>query len=181
MINIGIESGDESLIQQHRKNAEQVKVVEAIHLIRDAGIRVKGLFMMGIPGETKDSIQRTIDFVLRHPLDDANLTKFTPFPGSPMYARVREHGRFDEDWDRMNCTNFVFIPNGLTPEQLERDYERFYRSFWARPAGLWKMFSMSWKSPESMKRFFSQLGAFLEAGRSLRPKARVGDEPAEAH
>jgi radical SAM superfamily enzyme YgiQ (UPF0313 family) len=181
MINIGIESGDESLIQRHRKNAEQARVVGAIHMIREAGIRVKGLFMMGMPGETQETIQRTIDFVLEHPLDDANLTKFTPFPGSPIYARVREHGRFDEDWDEMNCTNFVFVPNGLSIEQLERDYQRFYRSFWARPAGFWKMFSMSWKSPESMKRFFAQLGSFLEAERSLRPKSRAGERPAEAH
>ncbi len=79
--------GRRELIQQHRKNAEQARVVEALHMIRDAGIRVKGLFMMGIPGETTESIQRTIDFVLRHPLDDANLTKFTPFPGSPIYSR----------------------------------------------------------------------------------------------
>jgi radical SAM superfamily enzyme YgiQ (UPF0313 family) len=170
MINIGIESGDESLIQQHRKNAEQAQVVEAVHMIRDSGIRVKGLFMMGIPGETTQSIQRTIDFVLRQPFDDVNLTKFTPFPGSPIYSRVREYGRFDEDWDRMNCTNFVFVPEGLTFEQLERDYLRFYRSFWGRPAGIWKMLSMSWKSPESMKRFVTQLKDFLEAMRSMKPR-----------
>ncbi len=180
MINIGIESGDEELIQQHRKNAQQARVVDAIRMIQAAGIRVKGLFMMGIPGETAESIQSTIDFVLRHRLDDANLTKFTPFPGSPIYARVREQGRFDEDWDKMNCTNFVFIPNGLSLEQLERDYLRFYRSFWGGPRGLARVMSMAWKSPESLWRFVSQFPAFLEAERSMRPRSAPGT-PAAAH
>jgi anaerobic magnesium-protoporphyrin IX monomethyl ester cyclase len=181
MINIGIESGDEALIQQHRRNAEQERVVEAMGMIRASGIRVKGLFMMGIPGESEESIQRTIDFVARHPLDDANLTKFTPFPGSPLYASVREHGRFDEDWDRMNCTNFVFIPKGLSLEQLERHYLRFYRSFWGGPSGLWRLLSMAWKSPDSLLRFVTQFRHFLEAERSMRPKPASKGAPAEAH
>ena len=181
MINIGIESGDEGLIQQHRKNAEQARVIEAIQMIRAAGIRVKGLFMIGIPGETQQSIESTIEFATRRRLDDANLTKFTPFPGSPIYARVREYGRFDEDWDQMNCTNFVFIPNGLSFEQLERDYLRFYRSFWGGPRGLWKVLSMAWKSPESLWRFVSQFRDFLEAERSMRARPASGSRPAEAH
>ena len=124
--------------------------------------------MMGIPGETEESIERTIDFAVRHPFDDVNLTKFTPFPGSPIYQRIRQHGQFDEDWDKMNCTNFVFIPHGFTLQRLESHYVRFYRSYYARPAGLWNFVSMLWKSPESCYRFASNLGQFLEAERTMR-------------
>ena len=44
------------------------------------------------------------------------MTKFTPYPGTPSYATIREHGTFVEDWERMNAMNLVFVPNGLTPE-----------------------------------------------------------------
>jgi len=167
MINLGVESGDQELISQHRQRAELDRVVEAVRMVRAAGIRAKGLFMMGIPGETEQSIERTIDFAVRQHFDDVNLTKFTPFPGSPIYERIREFGQFDEDWEKMNCTNFVFIPHGFTLERLESLYVKFYRSYYTRPAGLWNFVSMLWKSPESCYRFGSNLGQFLQVGRAM--------------
>ena len=55
-------------------------------MVKDAGMRVKGLFMMGLPGETEESIRRTIRYALTLPLDEINVTKFTPFPGAPIYC-----------------------------------------------------------------------------------------------
>ena len=170
MINLGVESGDEELISQHRQRCELDGVVEAVRMVHAAGIRAKGLFMMGIPGETEQSIERTIDFVMRQHFDDVNLTKFTPFPGSPIYERIREYGQFDEDWEKMNCTNFVFIPHGFTKERLETHYVSFYRSFYSRPEGLWNFFSMLWKSPESCYRFASNLSQFLHAWWTMRDR-----------
>ena len=48
-----------------------------------------------------------------------NLTKFTPYPGTPAYPTVRSYGAFDENWEQMNAMNFVFIPNGLSEAVLE--------------------------------------------------------------
>jgi radical SAM superfamily enzyme YgiQ (UPF0313 family) len=171
MMNVGVESGDEALLQQHRRHCEQDEVETAIRLIRESGIRVKGLFMMGIPGETEDSIESTIAFVMRNRLDDLNVTKFTPFPGSPIYSRIREFGAFEEDWERMNCANFVFVPRGFTRVRLEEHYVRLYRKHYSRPASLWNLFSMTWKSPESCRRFIAGLPRFLEAERDMRALA----------
>ena len=86
MINLGVESGDQDLIDQHRTRSDLDVVAQTVHRVREAGIRVKGLFMMGIPGETEETLARTVAYALRHPFSDVNLTKFTPFPGSPIYA-----------------------------------------------------------------------------------------------
>jgi radical SAM superfamily enzyme YgiQ (UPF0313 family) len=172
MMNVGVESGDEVLLRQHRKHCEQDEVTDAIRMIRESGIRVKGLFMLGIPGETEETIEATASFIVRNRFDDINVTKFTPFPGSPIYAKIREFGEFDEDWGQMNCANWVFVPKGFTRPQLERHYIRLYRMHYSRPGSVWNFVSMAWKSPESLRRFFAALPQFLEAERGMRDLAR---------
>lgn len=39
-----------------------------------------------------------------------NMAKFTPFPGAPLWATIKDEGTFNEDWRLMNCLNFVFVP-----------------------------------------------------------------------
>src|SRR5512137_399716 len=127
MISLGIETGDEELLAQHRKNADLALLAEKIEVIKKAGIRVKGLMMMGLPGETESSIRKSMDFVFSLPVDDINVSKFTPFPGTPLYENARELGSFEEDWPRMDCMNFLFIPRGMTRRVLEKLFTRFYR------------------------------------------------------
>ena len=171
MINLGVESGDQDLIDQHRTRSDLDAVAQTVRHVREAGIRVKGLFMMGIPGETEDSLARTVAYALRHPFSDVNITKFTPFPGSPIYNRILEYGDFDEDWDKMNCANFVFIPRGFTRERLEELYLRFYHTYYRRPSGVLGLLSMIWKSPESCRRFMGNLGTFIDVGRQMKARS----------
>lgn len=168
MINIGVESGDEELLKPHRAKPEIEKIKEIVKKIKENGIRAKGLFMMGIPGETRETIEKTIKFALENPFDDLNVTKFTPFPGTPIYEKIMEYGEFKEDWSLMNCLNFVFIPKGFTKEELEKLYDSFFKRFYGRPKMLFKYFSMIWKSPESVYRFIKDFPSFLKARKNLR-------------
>jgi len=161
MISLGIETGDPQLLEMHRSNSDLDTIREKVKLIRKAGIRVKGLFILGLPGETEESIDRTFDYALGLPINDLNLTKFTPFPGSPVYATVRDFGEFDENWEQMNCTNFVFIPKGLTKERMEQRYMEFYRRHFERPHILWSYVTMLWHSPNSWYRLLLNLKDFL--------------------
>jgi radical SAM superfamily enzyme YgiQ (UPF0313 family) len=132
-----------------------------IALIKKQGIRVKGLFMLGLPGETVESIQRSMDYVFSLPLDDFNLSKLTPFPGAPMYSDINRFGSFDERWELMNAANFTFIPEGFTKESLEKHHLEFYRRYFSRPGILMGYASMMWKSPDSWRRFWMDLPTFL--------------------
>jgi radical SAM superfamily enzyme YgiQ (UPF0313 family) len=167
MINLGVESGDEAVIGPHRARADLEGIREAVRLIHAAGIRAKGLFMLGIPGETESSAEATIRFAVENGFDDANLTKFTPFPGAPIYDTIGEFGEFTEDWEKMNCINLVFVPKGFTRERLEQLYGQFYRRFYGRREMLWKYVSMLWRSPESWWRLLKDLPKFLAARRAL--------------
>ena len=107
MVSMGIETGDPELLAQHRQNSDLELLAERIRDTKRAGIRTKGLLMMGLPGETEQSIQRSMAYVASLPIDDFNLAKFTPFPGSPIYEQAHTLGTFDEDPARMDCMHLM--------------------------------------------------------------------------
>jgi len=161
MISLGIESGDPDLLAQHRQRADLDLLRDRIHMIKRAGIRLKALMMMGLPGESETSVRRSMKYVHSLPIDDLNLAKFTPFPGTPIYEHVHELGTFDEAWEKMDCMHFQFIPNGMTREQLDRLFQEFYRGHFMRPRVIWNYTTMIWRSPDSWKRFWCGAGSFL--------------------
>jgi anaerobic magnesium-protoporphyrin IX monomethyl ester cyclase len=168
MISLGIETGDPDLLAQHRQNADLELMSRTIRAVHKAGIRVKGLFMIGLPGETEQSFRRTMDYVFSLPIDDLNVARFTPFPGSPLYENIHALGRFDENWEKMDCMNTVFVPHGMTAERLESLFLEFYKRYYTRPKTLWNFVSMIWKSPDSWRRFLANAGSFLTFARANR-------------
>jgi len=168
MISLGVETGDPELLARHRQNSDLDLLAQRIREIKAAGIRTKGLLMMGLPGETETSIQRSIDYVLSLPIDDFNLTKFTPFPGSPIYENIRQYGTFDEDPSRMDCMHFLFVPDGFTVETLEEWYAKFYVAHYRRPKIIADYIRMLWRSPDSWRRFLCDLPSFLRYARSSK-------------
>lgn len=171
MISLGVETGDENLLAQHRQNANLSMLSEKLHLIKKAGIRSKGLFMMGLPGETEEGIRKSMEYLLSNPIDELNIAKFTPFPGSPIYEKIHELGGFNEDWDKMDCMNFLFIPEGMTKEQLENNFKLFYRKHFMRLEILLGYTSMIWRSTDSWKRVILNLPGFF---RFVRSSKRIG-------
>lgn len=172
MISLGIETGDEDLLAQHRQNADLNMLADKIRLIKKAGIRVKGLLMMGLPGESESSIKKSMAYVFSLPIDDFNLAKFTPFPGSPLYQNIHELGEFEEDWEKMDCMRFQFVPHGMTRERLEELFIQYYTNHYKRPKVLLGFVAMMWKSPDSWRRFIVNFFGFL---RFIRSNKRLGD------
>jgi radical SAM superfamily enzyme YgiQ (UPF0313 family) len=166
MVSLGIETGDGALLKQHRQNADLDMLANTIRDIKKAGLRVKGLLMMGLPGETEETVANSMKYVFSLPIDDFNLAKFTPFPGSPVYENIHRLGEFDEDPAKMDCMHFVFVPKGMTRQRLEELFILFYKSHFQRPRVLWGYVTMLWRSPDSWLRFLGNLTNFLKFARS---------------
>jgi magnesium-protoporphyrin IX monomethyl ester (oxidative) cyclase len=98
MVSVGIETGDTDLMEAHKPGVHLEQVRDTVKRIQAAGLRAKGLFMMGLPGETETSIRKTSDFVMSLGLDDMNMSKFTPFHGAPVWSTITKEGRLEEDW-----------------------------------------------------------------------------------
>ena len=136
-ISFGLESGSDELLASMDKLARVEKSEQAVGWTADAGIRTKGLFMLGYPGETRESIELTRSFVRRIPMTIMNLTKFTPYPGSPVYRDLFGTNIRDDAWEKMNGMNFVWAPEGFTVEELDREYQRTLKAFYRRPHVAW--------------------------------------------
>jgi len=165
MVSLGIESGEQALLDGLNRPMRLEQAALTVRRIKAAGLRAKGLLMLGLPGETRETMARTKNFALSLGLDDVNMAKFTPFPGAPAYRDICQHGDFDEDWDRMDCMHFLFVPHGLTREELEAGFTDFYKSFYTSPRAMADKVSMLWRSPDSWRRFLAHLPQFLRFAR----------------
>jgi anaerobic magnesium-protoporphyrin IX monomethyl ester cyclase len=168
MVNVGIESGDQAILDRHKSGLTLEVVRRDIEKLTRGGLYVKGLFMMGFPGEDEASIAATRDFALSLPLKDANVTAFTPFPGAPITAGIRTLGEFDDDWSKMDCEHFVFVPSEIgSREKLERLNREFIRAFYQRKYMRRIYLKMLCESPHSYLRLAMNAAAFLPYALSM--------------
>lgn len=189
MVSMGIESADPAMMARHKAGVTLEAVRETVEKIHGAGLRAKGLFIFGLPGETPETLKTTSDFILSLDLDEMNMTKFSPMYGAPIWDECvsGEHGDFDEDWRLMNCLNFVYRPRGFASrEEMDALYNwhvrRFYDSKRYRRRFARRLWDHRWSLQHIVKniprvvqaaRYFSANKAELEAGkRSFPPHPR---------
>jgi anaerobic magnesium-protoporphyrin IX monomethyl ester cyclase len=171
MVSLGIESADPQMLARHKAGVSLDEVSDTVQRIQKAGLRAKGLFMMGLPGETEESIHHTSDFIISLGLDDMNMAKFTPFPGAPLWSTIREEGSFDEDWRLMNCLNFVFVPKGIaSKERLDQLYNEHVKRFYSDAAWRKKFRKRLWQHRKSLMYLLRHLPSFWSAKNQFEPQ-----------
>jgi radical SAM superfamily enzyme YgiQ (UPF0313 family) len=94
----------------------------AVHRIQSKGITVNGCFVLGLDGHTPEIFDQVYDFVARSGLYEVQITVMTPFPGTPLYDRLRGQGRILRDgaWDLCTLFDVNHVPTGMTPDQLQQ-------------------------------------------------------------
>jgi len=104
-VGIGVESGSDRILSAVNKgeNAETIK--KAIRLLKSAGIRVKGFFIVGLPGEDFESLKETEEFLEEVELDDVDFSIFVPFKGSRIYKFKHE---YDIHFDTLELKNLWY-------------------------------------------------------------------------
>lgn len=120
----GMESANQSILDILDKRVKVQQIANAVKWTHDAGMRVKGLFMAGNPGETRETLEITQQFIKDHGIDDVSWAAFTPLPGTSIYKTADKYGTFENDWRRMNLWTPLFVPFGLTREDIEQHLTR---------------------------------------------------------
>ncbi len=132
----GVETGDEQMIIKIDKHVDHDTIRQAFKNAKAAGIETIGFFIIGLPGDTRETMQKTIDFAIELDPMIANFSMMTPYPGTIVYEQVKKHGRFlVQDWE-----DYVFFDQkaryemgDLTAELMEEMYRKAYRQFYWRP------------------------------------------------
>ena len=132
---VGIESGSKRLLAKIHKGISLERVPATLEMIRDAGIRTVGYFILGLPTETREERNQTISLALSLPLDLANFMLYCPLPGTPLYDEVAGTGRFiDAQW--YNFSSVIHVPEYTTRAALKWDQRSAFLRFYLRPRQL---------------------------------------------
>lgn len=104
---LGLETGDAATLKLMKKQATVEEGEAAVRTFHRAGLEVAAFFIVGYPGETQDSVEKTLKFALDLPLEYVSFNVPFPLPGSPLFERVHavDPGK---DWNTENETSFVY-------------------------------------------------------------------------
>jgi radical SAM superfamily enzyme YgiQ (UPF0313 family) len=136
LISWGIESGSEQILRHARKGAYPDKAARSLQWARDAGIKNWGYFIIGLPGETEETIRQTIDFSKGLPLDIALFHVAAPYPGTPFFFEVVKNGWFRPGtrWEQVDMDKGTVLDyEGLSAERLLYWQRRAFREWAFRP------------------------------------------------
>jgi radical SAM superfamily enzyme YgiQ (UPF0313 family) len=109
---------------------------ELVRTIQSHGIRVLGMFIVGLDEDRPEVFRQLRDFILETRMHDAQVTIQTPLPGTALRSRLERAGRLldDGDWSRYNFFDVLFHPRHLTRAQILRGQSRIYREIHAPEA-----------------------------------------------
>lgn len=154
LISWGIESANEAILKRAHKGYKKEQAFKALHWARAAGIKNWGYFIIGLPGETEESILETIDYAKQLPLDIALFHIAAPYPGTPFFYEVVENKWFrpGTKWEEVDMDQSTVLDYGnLTAEQLEYWQKRATREWSFRPGPMWTFLKglNSWEGAKS--------------------------------
>jgi radical SAM superfamily enzyme YgiQ (UPF0313 family) len=145
LISWGIESGNEQILRHARKGAYPDKAEKALRWAKKAGIMNWGYFIIGLPGETEETIQQTIAFAKKLPLDIALFHVAAPYPGTPFFFEVVKEGWFRPGtrWEQVDMDKGTVLDYpGLPAERLLYWQKRAFREWAFRPGPIFTYIKM---------------------------------------
>lgn len=140
----GIESADPKILQNIKKDIKLSVVEKAIKIADSKGILCVGYFILGLPGETKETMERSIRFAKDSGLSRAQFAIFDVLPGSELWEELK--GEFKPDWTKKAAKEPEWVPKGLTNKDLLEAQTRAFRTFYLRPKIIFRLMRfVQWK------------------------------------
>jgi radical SAM superfamily enzyme YgiQ (UPF0313 family) len=135
---VGYESGSQEILNRVKKG---IRLDVARQFTRNAkalGIKIHGTFIMGLPGETRETIEETIRFARDIDPDSLQVSLAAPYPGTALYREALEQGWLErtELVDAGGTQTSVLGYPHLSRDEIFASVERFYRRFYFRPRKL---------------------------------------------
>lgn len=135
---MGIESADEAMLNSMKKGETLEDIRRGMKILKEVGMPSDHGFIIGMPGDTVQSIQRSIDFAQEIDASVVTFSLATPFPGTAFYEQAKSEGMEVKDWANFDFYGVPYVPKEMTKEQLMDCYRRAVKLFYMRPAYLWR-------------------------------------------
>jgi hopanoid biosynthesis associated radical SAM protein HpnJ len=132
---VGYESGNEQILKNIKKGVTRAQAEEFTRNCKKLGITIHGAFIMGLPGETRETIRDTIEYAKKLDLESIQVSLASPYPGTEFYEQCRREGwivseTFLDDTGHQSCV--IGYPH-LSNQEIFDAVELFYSKFYFRP------------------------------------------------
>lgn len=168
---VGYESGDAQILKNIKKGATLDMAQRFTANCKKLGLAIHGDFIVGLPGETRESIRRTIDFAKRLDVETIQVSIAHPYPGTEFYDHVKQNGLIT--LDSMTDETGHQLPNivypGLDRAELVDWVEKFYGEYYFRPRVAWRVVRKAIFHGDERRRLYKEAREYL-ALRSKRKK-----------
>ncbi len=132
---VGFESGDPAILRKIKKGATVEQALAFMRHCRRFGLKVHGDFQMGLPGETPETIEKTIQFAMKLDPETIQVSMSHPYPGTEFYQYLQDRGYFISR--KMTDEQGHQLPNfhypGLSEEEILKAVEDLYARYYFRP------------------------------------------------
>jgi radical SAM superfamily enzyme YgiQ (UPF0313 family) len=172
---VGYESGNQQILHNIKKGM-RVEVAERFTKdCHELGIKIHGTFILGLPGESKETIQETIKFATRINPHTIQVSLAAPYPGTFLYKQASENGWLDVDnAELINANGIQIAPlhyPGLSHTEIFSSVEDFYRKFYFRVPKIAAIVGEMVTQPDMMKRRLREGVEFFQFLRERRSAA----------
>ncbi len=159
-IEYGVESGDNDVLRDMNKGISVEQVRRTFRATHRHGIRSVGFFMVGMPGETRETIRKTIDLAIAIDCDYASFSVPVPHPGTKLGETLKWEARVQPECSLFSSTPAESRdgPVCLDPAELQRMRAVAYRRFYLRPGYFWKRVTRTESVYEAWLQFRVLLG-----------------------
>jgi hopanoid biosynthesis associated radical SAM protein HpnJ len=154
---VGYESGDDQILLNIKKGLRTDIARRFTEDCRKLGIQIHGTFILGLPGETQETIEKTIAYAKEINPHTIQVSLAAPYPGTTLYRQAVENGWLEEN-KVINLVNdkgvqlaAISYPH-LSKEEIYGGVERFYKQFYFRPGKIWEIVREMLGSWDMMKR-----------------------------
>jgi hopanoid biosynthesis associated radical SAM protein HpnJ len=168
---VGYESGDDEILHNIKKGLRTDIARRFTADCRKLGIVIHGTFILGLPGETQETIQKTIQFAQEINPHTIQVSLAAPYPGTTLYKQAVAEGWLQES-DAQHLVNekgvqlaAISYPH-LSKEEIFHSMEVFYKRFYFRPSKIWEIvqeMSTSWEMTRRRLREGAEFYRFLRA------------------
>jgi radical SAM superfamily enzyme YgiQ (UPF0313 family) len=149
---------------------------------KELGLKVHGDFIVGLPGETRESIRRTIEFAKRLDCETIQVSIAHPYPGTEFYEWARRENLLVEapmtDEYGHQLPNVIYP--GLDRAELVEWVERFYAEYYFRPRVIWRVVRSALWDASERRRLFKEAREYLQLRARRKKFVRQQRRSAEA-
>ena len=132
---VGYESGNEQILKNIKKGVTKAQAIQFTRDCQKLGISIHGAFIMGLPGETRETIRETIEYAKMLDLNSIQASLASPYPGTEFYNLCKEQGWISSDsfLDEGGHQKCVINYPHLSNTEIFNSVEEFYNKFYFRP------------------------------------------------